>query len=60
MQRLTEIAPGVLVATAGYATTTTTVVTAAGGGNQDAGRDLGQPLHADFLADRWPGRTIAG
>ena len=31
MQRLTEIAPGVLVATAGYATTTTTVVTAAGG-----------------------------
>jgi glyoxylase-like metal-dependent hydrolase (beta-lactamase superfamily II) len=32
MQRLTEVAPGVLVGTAGYATTTTTVVTAAGGG----------------------------
>jgi glyoxylase-like metal-dependent hydrolase (beta-lactamase superfamily II) len=32
MQRLTEVAPGVLVATADYATTTTTVVTAAGGG----------------------------
>jgi glyoxylase-like metal-dependent hydrolase (beta-lactamase superfamily II) len=31
MQRLTEIAPGVLVATAGYATTTTTVVTGPGG-----------------------------
>ena len=32
MPRLTEVAPGVLVATAAYDTTTTTVITAAGGG----------------------------
>jgi hydroxyacylglutathione hydrolase len=32
MPRLIEVAPGVLVATAGYATTTTTVVAAASGG----------------------------
>ncbi|HEV3288072.1 MAG TPA: MBL fold metallo-hydrolase [Streptosporangiaceae bacterium] len=32
MQRLAEVAPGVLAATAGYATTTTTVVAAADGG----------------------------
>jgi glyoxylase-like metal-dependent hydrolase (beta-lactamase superfamily II) len=32
MPRLTDVAPGVLVATAEYATTTTTVVTGAGGG----------------------------
>lgn len=32
MPRLTKVAPGVLVATADYATTTTTVVTAPGGG----------------------------
>jgi len=32
MQRLTEVAPGVLVATAEYATTSTTVITTADGG----------------------------
>ncbi len=32
MPRLTEVAPGVLVATAAYDTTTSTVITAAGGG----------------------------
>jgi hypothetical protein len=41
VQRLAEVAPGVLAATAGYATTTTTVVAAADGGRLPGIRRIG-------------------